>query len=178
MSFWGILASVIPLDLLTGLKTTGKHLFARKVTVQYPEQRQEPSPRFRGMFGYSLERCNVCRGCEKACPINIIHIESHWEEYEVDGKKRKRQVIDRYDIDVKRCMFCNLCAEACPTEAIWLTTKTYEAAAYERNQALYFDKDKLMRWDGIKPFPGVKPPAEGGLPLFPIGGEEDEEEDR
>lgn len=176
MSFWGLLAGVIPVDLLAGLRTTGKYLFTRKATIQYPEERKEPSPRFRGMFGYSLERCNVCRGCEKACPIGIIHIESHWEEYEVEGKKRKKQVIDRYDIDVKRCMFCNLCAEACPTEAVWLTTKTYEAAAYERNQALYFDKEKLMRWEGVKPFPGVKTPAEGGLPLFRIGGEEEEED--
>lgn len=175
MSFFGFLASVLPVDLFAGLATTGKYLFARKATIQYPEERKEPADRFRGMFGYSLERCNVCRGCEKACPIHIIHIESHWEEYEVEGKKRKKQVIDRYDIDVKRCMFCNLCAEACPTEAIWLTTKTYEAACYERNQALYFDKDKLMRWEGVKPFPGVKTPAEGGLPYFRLGGEEEEE---
>lgn len=174
MNFWTIVASFVPVDLFTGLKTTAKYLLTKKATVQYPEQRRVPANRFRGMFGYSLERCTVCRLCEKACPIGIIHIESHWEEYEVEGKKRKKQVIDRFDIDVKRCMFCNLCAEACPTEAVWLTTKTYEAAAFERNHSLYFHKEKLMHWEGVRAFPGVKSPAEGGLPFFRLGGGKEE----
>jgi hypothetical protein len=33
-----------------------------------------------------------------------------------------------------------------------------------------------MHWEGVKPFPGVKPPAEGGLPAFRLGGEEEEED--
>lgn len=56
MSFWGFLASVVPVDLLAGLKTTGSYLLSRKATIQYPEERKEPADRFRGMFGYSLER--------------------------------------------------------------------------------------------------------------------------
>src|SRR4029434_4766269 len=45
-------------------------------------------------------------------------------------------------------MFCQLCEEACPTnpKSIWLTTKTYEMAAYERNEALYLDIRKLTDW--------------------------------
>ena len=36
-------------ELLLGLKLTGRHLFARKVTVQYPEEKTPQSPRFRGL---------------------------------------------------------------------------------------------------------------------------------
>lgn len=169
MSWWDKLVAFIPLELVQGLGVTGKYLSRKKVTVQYPEQRLEPKDRFRGMFGFSEERCIVCHNCAKACPIDIIHITDHFEESVVDGKKRKKKVLDRYDIDVKRCMFCGLCEEACPTKpvAIWLTTKTYETAAYERNERLYFDKVRLQTWDGVLPFPGVKAPAEGGMPEDP-----------
>jgi NADH-quinone oxidoreductase subunit I len=169
MSFWGFLATVVPVDLLQGLKITGGFLFKRKVTVQYPDKRLEPADRFRGMLGYSEERCNLCRGCAKACPIKIIHIEGHLMDVDVEGKKRKKAVIDRYDIDVKRCMFCGLCEEACPTQAVWLTTKTYETAAYERNERLYFNKERLGNWDGVRAYPGVINPVDGQDPGDPLG---------
>jgi formate hydrogenlyase subunit 6/NADH:ubiquinone oxidoreductase subunit I len=58
-------------------------------------------------------------------------------------------------------MFCQLCEEACPTnpKSIWLTTKTYEMAAYERNEALYLDIRKLTDWrhaENVKPFTVVE----------------------
>ena len=66
------------------------------------------------------------------CPIDIIYIDWHQEVNPETGKKEK--VLDRFDIDVQRCMFCGLCEEGCPTEpkSIWLTTKTYELASYDR----------------------------------------------
>jgi NADH-quinone oxidoreductase subunit I len=172
MTLWAMVASVLPVDLLEGLRTTGKYLLRRKVTIQYPEKKREPADRFRGMFGFSEERCIVCYNCAKACPIDIIYIEDHFEEVEIDGKKKKKKVLDRYDIDVKRCMFCGLCEEACPTKplAIWLTTKTYETGAYERNERLYFSKERLQSWEGIQPFEGVVAPSEGQMPDDPSGG--------
>ena len=177
MSLWGLIASVVPVDLFKGLSITGKYLFRKKATVQYPEVKLTPTDRFRGMFGFSEERCIVCHSCAKACPIDIIHITDHFEEYEVDGKKRKKKVLDRYDIDVKRCMFCGLCEEACPTDplAIWLTTKSYETAAYERNERLYFTKERLQSWDGVNPFPGVLRPNAGMLPKDPTGAAQSKE---
>ena len=156
----------LPLDLAKGLGVTGRYLFKKKATIQYPEERKEPADRFRGMFGFAEERCIVCHACAKACPIDIIHIQDHFEEIEVDGKRKKKKVLDRYDIDVKRCMFCGLCEEACPTEpvSIWLTTKTYETAAYERNDRLYFTKERLQSWDGLSAYPGVVPPKQGLVP--------------
>jgi len=173
MALSGFFAKLIPTDLFAGLAVTGGYLFRRKETVQFPEKRVEPSDRFRGMFGYDVERCIDCHLCARACPIDIIYIRDHVEveENPETGKKKKHKVIDRFDIDVKRCMFCGLCEEACPTEpkSIWLTTKTYEGASYERNERLYFTKERLMDWDGIQAFPGVITPTEGQLPEDPMG---------
>jgi NADH-quinone oxidoreductase subunit I len=162
-------ARLVPTELFKGLGVTGGYLFRRKETIQYPERKMEPKDRFRGMFGYSLERCIDCHLCAKACPIDIIYIADHTD---VDPEtKKKKKVIDRYDIDVKRCMFCGLCEEACPTEpkSIWLTTKTYETATYERNHELYFNKERLENWEGVEPFPGVITPAAGQMPDDPMG---------
>jgi len=172
MALGEFFSKLIPTDLFAGLALTGGYFFKKKETIQFPEQRMEPTDRFRGMFGYDLERCIVCHLCANACPIDIIHIRDHTEvdEDPETGKKKKRKVIDRYDIDVKRCMFCGLCEEACPTEpkSVWLTTKTYEMTTYERNEALYFDKERLMSWEGVQAYPGVVPPKDGGLPDDPM----------
>ena len=67
-------------------------------------------------------------------------------------------------------MFCGLCELACPTEprSIWLTTKTYETATYERNEDLYFFKERLADWQGVTPYPGVVIPADGQNPSDPM----------
>ena len=38
--------SFMLLELLKGLKVTGRHFFKRKVTVQFPEEKTPLSPRF------------------------------------------------------------------------------------------------------------------------------------
>ena len=144
-----------------------RELFKPKVTIRYPEERLEPANRFRGMFKFSFDRCIACKLCALACPIDIIYIDVHDETREIDGKQKKIKVLDRYDIDVKRCMFCSLCEEACPTKpkSIWLTTKTYELATYDRND-LYFNMQDLEYWEhrpefaglpGAQPVPQVEP---------------------
>lgn len=140
------LDKILLLDLFTGLWLTFRHIFRPKATIEYPEQRQEPSHRFRGMFRLDEERCIKCTLCARDCPIDIIYIDWHQEVDEETKKKTK--VLDRFDIDVQRCMFCGLCEEACPTEpkSIWLTTKTFELASYERWNNLYIDMEELQSW--------------------------------
>jgi NADH-quinone oxidoreductase subunit I len=133
-------------DLFAGLGITWRNMWRKKVTVQYPEERWEPADRFRGMFRLDEDRCIKCTICAKDCPIDIIYIDWHQEVNPVSNKKEK--LLTRFDIDVQRCMFCGLCEEGCPTEpkSIWLTTKTYELASYDRWSNLYVDMDELMDW--------------------------------
>jgi hypothetical protein len=60
-------------ELLKGMALTGRHLFARKITVQFPEEKTPQSPRFRGLhalrrYPNGEERCIACKLCEAVCP--------------------------------------------------------------------------------------------------------------
>ncbi|MEN3352455.1 MAG: NADH-quinone oxidoreductase subunit, partial [Betaproteobacteria bacterium] len=68
-------------ELVKGLLLTGRHLFARKVTIQFPEEKTPQSPRFRGLhalrrYPNGEERCIACKLCEAVCPALAITIES------------------------------------------------------------------------------------------------------
>ena len=43
------LASFLLLELFKGMALTGRYLFRRKVTIQFPEEKTPLSPRFRGL---------------------------------------------------------------------------------------------------------------------------------
>ena len=52
-------------ELVRGLALTGRHVFARKITVQFPEEKTPMSPRFRGLhalrrYPNGEERCIAC----------------------------------------------------------------------------------------------------------------------
>ncbi len=128
-------------ELLLGLMLTGKYLFKKKITVEYPEERTPLSPRFRGLhalrrYENGEERCIACKLCEVVCPALAILIES---EERADNTRRTT----RYDIDMTKCIFCGLCQEACPVDAI-VETQVFEYAAETRAE-LYYTKDMLLK---------------------------------
>ncbi len=127
-------------ELLMGLRLTGKYLFARKITVQYPEEKTPQSPRFRGLhalrrYPNGEERCIACKLCEVVCPALAITIESAPRE---DGTRRTT----RYDIDLFKCIFCGFCEEACPVDSI-VETRIYEYHFEHRGEQI-MTKDKLL----------------------------------
>lgn len=128
------------LELLRGMALTGKNLFQRKVTIQYPEEKTPLSPRFRGLhalrrYPNGEERCIACNLCEAVCPAMCITIDS---EERPDGTRRTT----RYDIDLFKCIYCGFCEEACPTDAI-VMTRHFEFYMEERNEAV-IDKQRLL----------------------------------
>ena len=113
------LRSFLFIDILKGLRLTGKYLFKKKITVQFPEEKTPLSPRFRGMLALRRypngeERCIACKLCEAVCPAQAITIES---ETRYDGSRRTT----RYDIDMFKCINCGLCEESCPVDSIVVT---------------------------------------------------------
>src|SRR6201993_4389165 len=127
-------------ELLLGLKLTGRYFFARKITIQYPEEETPRSVRFRGLhalrrYPNGEERCIACKLCEAVCPAVCITIDS---DVSADGTRRTT----RYDIDLFKCIYCGFCEEACPVDAIVLT-RIHEYHMERRGENI-MSKDKLL----------------------------------
>ena len=123
--------------LLTGMKVTGSEFFTKKVTEQYPENRNtlEISPRFRGRLVMPIDeegnhKCIACGLCQMACPNDTIRIISESITDEETGKKKK--VLVKYEYDLGACMFCQLCVNACNHHAIEFSTE-FENAVFNRD---------------------------------------------
>lgn len=134
-------------ELLHGLVVTGKSLFKRKITIQYPEEKTPLSPRFRGLhalrrYPNGEERCIACKLCEAVCPAMCITIES---EERPDGTRRTT----RYDIDLFKCIYCGFCEEACPTDAI-VMTRHFEFHMEERDEAVINKQALLAHGDKLE----------------------------
>ena len=127
-------------ELLKGMALTGRHLFARKITIQFPDEKTPQSPRFRGLhalrrYPNGEERCIACKLCEAVCPALAITIESEPRD---DGTRRTT----RYDIDLTKCIFCGFCEESCPVDSI-VETRVFEYHG-ERRGDLVYTKEMLL----------------------------------
>jgi len=124
--------------LVAGLGVTMKNIVRPKVTVMYPLEKSNVSPRFHGLLALPIDteigndRCIICFQCERICPDRCIHIEA-------TGKGKER-VLERFDIEHDKCCYCGLCVEVCPTEAI-VFVPHYEASTYNRQNLLYTIED-------------------------------------
>jgi NADH-quinone oxidoreductase subunit I len=135
-----LVKTFLMVELAKGLGLTFRKLFAKKVTVQYPEEKTPQSPRFRGLhalrrYPNGQERCIACKLCEAVCPALAITIESDVGE---DGTRRTT----RYDIDLFKCIYCGFCEEACPVDAI-VETRIHEYHMEARGQNI-MTKEKLL----------------------------------
>jgi NADH-quinone oxidoreductase subunit I len=132
--------SLLLKELLKGMALTGRYLFSRKITIQYPEETTPASPRFRGLhalrrYPNGEERCIACKLCEAVCPALAITIESEQRD---DGTRRTT----RYDIDLTKCIFCGFCEESCPVDSI-VETHIHEYHGEQRGD-LYYTKEMLL----------------------------------
>ena len=132
--------SLFLLELWQGLRVTGRYMFKRKITVQYPEEKTPISPRFRGLhalrrYPNGEERCIACKLCEAVCPALAITIET---EPRADGSRRTT----RYDIDLFKCIYCGFCEESCPVDSI-VETRFFEYH-FEDPADRIMTKDKLL----------------------------------
>jgi NADH-quinone oxidoreductase chain I len=127
--------------LLQGLWLTLRYFFDKSVTLQYPEEKWEVAPRWRGRHVLTVHengkiRCVACMLCATVCPAECIKITGAAEhDY--------RKYPEEYEIDLSRCIFCGYCVEVCPKEAIEMST-AYEISQYTRED-LILDKEALLK---------------------------------
>jgi NADH-quinone oxidoreductase subunit I len=119
---------------------TLRNMLKRPVTVQYPEEKRQPFPRYRARMVLTRdpageERCVACQLCSAACPVDCISMQATERE---DG----RRYAAWFRINFARCIFCGLCAEACPTLAIQMSPH-YEICNRDPLN-LVLEKDDLL----------------------------------
>ncbi len=142
-------------NIFKGMLITFRHIFKKKVTIQYPEQKRPFSPVFRGLHILNRdeegrERCTACGLCAVACPAEAITMEAAERLPNEEHLYREEKYAARYEINMLRCIFCGLCEEACPKDAIYLS-ETFAPANYSRKSFIYSKNDLLI------PDPKTKP---------------------
>jgi NADH-quinone oxidoreductase subunit I len=133
--------------LFKGMWVTLKTLFKKPPTVFYPDVKEIPVPRARGVISLDTEACTVCMLCARECPDWCIYIEGHKEQVPPateGGRVRTRSKLDRFDIDYGLCMYCGICVEVCPFDALFWSPE-YEYSEYRIGDLLH-DKERLTAW--------------------------------
>ena len=146
MSF---LESLYIVAIAKGLVITIKHLFKRKVTIKYPEQKREFSPVYRGQHmlkrdEQGRENCTACGMCAVACPAEAITMTAAERKPGEEHLYREEKYASVYEINMLRCIFCGLCEEACPKDAIYLTESKVIVKSASNREDFIYGKDKLV----------------------------------
>jgi len=110
------------------------HMFHKRETVQYPEQKNKLPARWRGRIVLTRdpdmgERC-----------VDCISLQATEDE-------NGRRYPEFFRINFSRCIFCGYCEEACPTYAIQLIPD-FEMGEYDRQNLVYEKKDLLIDGQG------------------------------
>ena len=145
ISFWEKL--YLPV-IFKGMLITFTHIFRKKATINYPEQKRSFSSVFRGLHVLNRdekgrERCTACGLCAVACPAEAITMEAAERLPEEENLYREEKYAAKYEINMLRCIFCGLCEEACPKDAIYLS-ETFAPANFQRKGFIYNKQDLLI----------------------------------
>lgn len=143
----GLLASTYLPSILKGMWITLRHMFRRKVTMQYPEEKWVLPDNYRGLPALVKDdggrtKCVACFLCEYICPPKAITIQA--QEIATGVEKGPRT----FDINMLRCIMCGYCEEVCPEQAIFLT-RTYNLVGLSR-QEMIFPKERLLEMGGVR----------------------------
>ncbi len=135
-------------NIVKGMFITFMHIFKKKPTIRYPEQKRQFSSVFRGLHVLNRdeegrERCTACGLCAVACPAEAITMEAAERLDSEEHLYREEKYAAKYEINMLRCIFCGLCEEACPKDAIYLS-ETFAPANFSRKGFIYDKSDLLI----------------------------------
>ena len=99
--FLHFIKSLFFIEILKGLRITGKKLTKKPITIQYPEEQTPQSPRFRGLhalrkYPNGEERCIGCKLCEAVCPALAISIDTEERDDKSVSQKEIDDLIGQY----------------------------------------------------------------------------------
>ena len=139
MSYFSNISNAIT-TLVDGMRVTmGYFVRPREhVTLQYPDEvwpiptrnigvgDLESYNTIRSKLVVDFEDCIGCKACERACPVNCIHIETFkaGPEEDIGTTKNDTKIklrVTSFIIDMSECMFCDLCTHPCPEDCIHMT---------------------------------------------------------
>ena len=135
-------------NIAKGMMITFSHMFKKKPTIKYPEQKRPFSPVFRGLHilnrdEQGRENCTACGLCAVACPAEAITMEGAERKPGEEHLYREEKYAAKYEINMLRCIFCGLCEEACPKDAIYLS-ETFTPSNFTRESFIYGKNDLLI----------------------------------
>ena len=98
------------LGMFKAMRTTLKHLPMKKITVQYPEERERLPERSRGLFRVVIDpasvdpRCRACTLCESNCPVQVIRV-NYTSKYPLaapnDARLAEARIAAQAGVDLK-----------------------------------------------------------------------------
>jgi NADH-quinone oxidoreductase chain I len=152
-------------SLLAGMAVTIRYFVKPIVTVQYPREKLQMTPRYRGYPQFIIDpetkthKCIACEMCARICPSQLITVEG----VKLIGAKQKVPLVYRHEHQY--CSLCGLCVEVCPTSALEFSQE-YRLAGYRRedcvidHMTLLQKRQQALGWP-ITPIP--VPPTEEEL---------------
>jgi NADH-quinone oxidoreductase subunit I len=149
-TFWSRL--ILP-SIFSGMRVTLRHMFLKKDTLQYPEEKRKFGDRYRGVPALVKDqdgrtKCVACYMCQWVCPPLAISIEAGQIAPDDAQRSQIEKEPDKFEINMLRCIYCGLCEEACPEEAIFMS-KTYVVTGLSR-ELMIFGKEKLIEIGGTR----------------------------
>jgi NADH-quinone oxidoreductase subunit I len=122
-------------DEVKGFGVTLKRFFRPNVTINYPDEKRNMAPRFRGLPSLRTDPetgealCVACGLCARICPTSCL------EMHVVPSEEGDRE-LGEFILRAGRCMFCGLCSQVCPVDAITMSNE-YELSVMGRDGLVY-----------------------------------------